>query len=343
MNTTVNGSSCSSPLNPTAEKIGATIAYSLIFVVSLIGNSLIGIIVYKTQTLRKPINYCIVNMAMSDLLYPIFEFPRILTYSYVHSWLISGPLGQALCKLSPFLGNVSAVVSIQSLVLIAVDRFGAVVFPLRSPLISSKRCPFFILATWIVAMAVSSPNLFTHRVSEFQGQMFCLNQWNEVFGESSSVENYFLAIYVVFLYIPCMLLIIVYSIIVFKLKSQKIPGEQSTNTQYQRTKRNRNVLKMAIAIVVGFALCWLPVSIVMLMFLFRNRLPCGIFLFLYIAWLIASANCAINPCICFIFSSNYRQGLKRLVCCSAKVMQPLKTHLRKLALKIASGSWNSRQ
>ena len=311
MNTTVNGSSCSSPLNPTAEKIGATIAYSLIFVVSLIGNSFIGIIVYKTQTLRKPINYCIVNMAMSDLLYPIFVFPNKLIYLYVDSWFIIGPLGQALCKLSPFLADTSIFVSVQSLVLIAVDRFGAVVFPLRSPLISSKRCPFFILATWIVAMAVNSPELFTFRVSEFQGQRFCSRQGNEVFGESSSFVNYLLAIYVVFLYIPCILLITLYSIIVYKLKSQKIPGEQSTNTEYQRVKRNRNVLKMAIAIVVGFLLCWLPFSILMLMF-FRE-LPCGILLFWSITWFMACANCAINPCICFIFSSNYRQGLKRLV------------------------------
>ena len=313
MNTTVNGSSCSSPLNPTAEKIGITIAHSLIFVVSLIGNSCIGIIVYKTQTLRKPINYFIVNMAMSDLLFQIFVFPNELTDLYVDSWLISGPLGQALCKLIPFLVDASAVVSIQSLVLIAVDRFGAVVFPLRSPLISSKRCPFFILATWIVAMAVVSPRLFTFTLVEFPGKLFCSSQWNEVFGESSSAENYFLASYVVFWYIPYMLLIILYSIIVYKLKSQKIPGEQSTNTDKQRVKRNRNVLKMAIAIVLGFALCWFPLSILALMLHFRLRLPCGILLSLGIAWLMAYANCAINPGICFIFSSNYRQGLKTLV------------------------------
>ena len=69
-------------------------------------------------------------MAMSDLLFPIFLFPRNLTGLYVdYQWLISGPLGQALCKLVPFLTSVSGAVSIQSLVLIAVDRFGAVVFP----------------------------------------------------------------------------------------------------------------------------------------------------------------------------------------------------------------------
>ena len=133
MNTTTNGSSCSTQLNPTAQKIGETFAYCLIFVVSLVGNSFIAVIVYKTQTMRKPINYFITNMAMFDLLFPIFLLPSNLTGLYLdNQWLISGPLGQALCKLVPFLADVSSAVSIQSLVLIAVDRFGAVVFPTPS-------------------------------------------------------------------------------------------------------------------------------------------------------------------------------------------------------------------
>ena len=145
MNTTVNRSSCTFLPN-TARKIGQTFALCLLLVVSVVGNSFIGIIVYKTQTLRKPINYFITNMAMSDLQYPLLLIPLKLTWLYVDSWLISGPVDQVLCKLRAFLSAVSSIVSVQSLVLIAVDRFGAVMFPLRSPLISLKLCPFFILA-----------------------------------------------------------------------------------------------------------------------------------------------------------------------------------------------------
>ena len=227
MNTTVNGSGCSISFNPTAAKLGGTFAYCLIFVVSLLGNSFLGIIVYKTHTLRKPINIFIVNMAMSDLLYPIFLFPREFTYLYTDSWLISGPLGQALCKLFPFLVDVSVAVSIQSLILIAVDRFGAVVFPLRSPLISSKLCPFFILSTWIVAIAVFSTYFFTNKLLELKGRLLCIRQWNEVFGEFLSYKIYGIAISLILFYIPIALLAILYSIIVFKLKFQKVPGEQS--------------------------------------------------------------------------------------------------------------------
>ena len=316
MNTTVNGFGCSSPLNLTAAKIGKTFALCLIFVVSLIRNSFIGIIVYKTHTLRKPINFFIVNMAMSDLLYPIFHFPWRLTNLHTDSWLISGSLGQALCKLLRYLPDVSTGVSIQSLILIAVDRFGAVVFPLRSPLISSKLCPFFILATWIIAMVVHSPYLVAFKLSVYPGQLICLPLWNEAFGESFSAKNYFLPLFVVFFYIPIAMLAILYSIIVIKLKSQKIPGEQTAIAEQQRAKGNKNVLKMAIAIVLGFVLCWVPFSIGIFLFNFeRNSLPCGFLIYRDIFWFMAVSNCAINPCICFIFSSNYRNALKRLLMC----------------------------
>ena len=251
----------SCPSASTGEKIGVTFACCLIVIVSLTGNTVIGIIVYKTKTMRKPINFFIVNMAMSDLLYPIIWIPWWIQNLYSDSWLIGGPLGQAFCKLIIFLGGLSVAVSIQSLVLIAVDRFGAVVFPLRSPLISSKLCPFFILAAWIVAIAVRSPDLFTYKIAEYPGKLACERHWNEVFGKSSSFENYLLSYAVVFVFIPLVLIAILYIIIYLKLKSQKIPGAQSANAGQRRQQREKNVLKMAFAIVLGFAVCWLPLAI----------------------------------------------------------------------------------
>ncbi|XP_078377841.1 RYamide receptor-like [Oculina patagonica] len=317
LNTTINGTqptSCYADIE--AAKIGYTLVYCLILVVSLLGNSLIGITVYKTKTMRKPINFLIVNMAMSDLLWPIFVIPSTIQFFYINSWLISGPLGQALCKLAPFFQDVSGVVSIQSLVLIAVDRFGAVVFPLHSPLISSKLCPFFILATWIVAMANGFPFLVAYKLVEYPGGLKCELQWKEVFGESSSSSSYTLAVYVTFFYTPWVLITALYTIILLKLKSQKTPGNQSVSGEQQRVKRERNVLKLAIAIVSCFAVCWLPSSILVLLDIFawdyNTRLPCSVILYYRIALAMAHSNCALNPCICFIFSRNYRQGTKSL-------------------------------
>ena len=323
MNSTANGSSqsssCFTQLNSTAWKIGGTVSYCLFIIVALVANSLIVMTVYKTPNLRKPINYFIANMASSDLLYPIFCIPWYLSYLYTNSFLIGGQLGQALCKLVPFFVAVSFTVSIQNLILIAVDRFGAVVFPLRSPLIRSKLCPFFILTTWIVAVAFNSPDLFTYKLVEYPEGTWCVLKWKKAFGESSSFASFVLAYYILFIYIPVLLLVILYSIIVIKLKTQAHPGEQSANSQQQRDRRNRNVLQMSIAIVTVFVFCWLPYSINFLILWYQDNFThfsCSFWISYEVSIYMANAYCAINPVICFMFSSNYRKALKRLIKCS---------------------------
>ena len=319
--TTWNGSiEFSSCFSTTAYKIGLTIALSLIIAVSLTGNSFIVLIVYKTPTLRKPINYFIANMAMSDLLYSIFWPPTRL--SLIHStnlWLIGGQFGPALCKLVHFFADVSSIVSIQNLVLITVDRFVAVVFPLRSPLIRSKLCPFFIFGTWVVAAAFISPYFYTYQLVEYAGKRWCAARRKKVFGTSSSLADYHLVGSILFIYIPVMLLVLLYSIIIIKLKTQKHPGEQSANTQQQRNRRNRNVLQLSIAIVLVFVFCWLPFTTNLLIIGYRAtsiHFSCGFWLYYHVTYYMAAGYCAINPIICFVFSSNYRQGLKRLMNCS---------------------------
>ena len=319
LNTTVNETQPSTCINPTAEKIGKTFAYVLLSVVSLAGNTFIGILIYKTKAMRKPINFLIVNMAMSDLMFPIVLFPYLLNSLYADFWLVDGPLGKALCKIFAFLADVSSVVSIQSMVLIAVDRFRAVVFPLRSPLISSKLCPFFILATWIVAMVFRSPYLFAFKLVKYPEGLKCALQWKEAFGETSSFDDFTTATFIIILCVPLVLIAILYLAILLKLRFQTIPGEQSVNAGEQRLKRERNVLKMSIAIVLAFALCWLPRTI--RWFLYSSTSDstmissCGFHYFTSIAIFLAQSNCAVNPCICFVFSGNYRQGLKNLLSC----------------------------
>ena len=316
---TMNGTQTSSCFNHEAKRIGISFYYCLIFVLTLMGNIIIGIIVFRTRSMRKPINFFIVNMAMSDLLIPILCFPSTVTNVYFNYWLLGGPVGQALCKLHVFLADVSLFVSIQSLVLIAVDRFGAVVFPLRSPLISSKHCRLFILTTWIIGVAANIPDAMTYELVEYQEGLVCVHKWNEVFGESLSYRNYMVSMLIIFGYVPMVLIAILYMTVVIKLKSQNIPGEGSANGREQQSRRQKNVLKMSIAIVVTFIVCWLPGTIQWFLVSYQPdstmTASCGFQYFALIASCLAHFNSAINPCISFIFSGNYRQGLKNLSRC----------------------------
>ena len=68
-----------------------------------------------------------------------------------------------------------------------------------------------------------------------------------------ALDIYRLAISTIFIFIPTVQLVALYSIIMIKLKKQVHPGEQSANAEEQSTRRNRNVLnKMAIAFVLLF-------------------------------------------------------------------------------------------
>ena len=311
-------SSCSGPANLTAEKLGKTLAYCLVLLVPLVGNFFIGIIVYRKKTMRKTFDFLIVNMAVSDLLYPMIVFPRVLTQLYQDSWLISGPLGHGLRKTLYFLQYVSSAVSIQSLVLIAVDRFGAVVFPLCSPFISSKLCRFFIFAPWILAMVVHSPYFVARTLVVYQEKLLCRLQWDETLGKYISRKDYYTGVFVFLAIIPFTLLTTLYSIILYKLKSQQSPSEQTANVRKRRVTRHKKVLKMAFAIVLGFAICWAPFNILAFLFFFVWEEPpqvsCSFIHFQFIAVFMARANCAINPCIYFVFSGNYSQYLKSLFC-----------------------------
>ena len=149
--------------------------------------------------------------------------------------------------------------------------------------------------------------------------MRCKSQWRETFGENAK-RNYVLVVAIVFIYTPFVLLVVLYSVILIKLKRQAHPGEASANAEEQWTRRIRNVLKMAIAIVVAFFICLIPMfSNVMISVLSApiSTISCSFYLYNVIAIFTSLANCAINPIICLIFSSNYRQALKRLAnCCN---------------------------
>ena len=97
------------------------------------------------------------------------------------------------------------------------------------------------------------------------------------------------------------------------------PGERSANNQQQRKRRNRNVLQMSIAIVTVFVLCWLPYNTNHLIIQYQDssaHFSCSFSIYFYVTYFLIHAYCAINPIICFTFSSKYRQGVKRLMKCS---------------------------
>ena len=129
-----------------------------------------------------------------------------------------------------------------------------------------------------------------------------------------ALDIYRLAISTIFIFIPTVQLVALYSIIMIKLKKQVHPGEQSANAEEQSTRRNRNVLKMAIAIVLFFFFAGPPSyvinELISLCLLTGITCSCSSDIYTYFSSIFISACCVINPITCSFFSSNHRRALK---------------------------------
>ena len=110
----------------------------------------------------------------------------------------------------------------------------------------------------------------------------------------------------------CMVL---YPLIIIKLKQQRIPGNViSIQAVIRRKRQNYRMTMMFIVITVAFLLCWGPYIIrLLLVYVIEHNLDSCIFIyFSFIAIITPYVFHAINPVIYFIFLSSFRQGFKNI-------------------------------
>lgn len=242
INITSNGSSGSSGVenfvcNPLDDsfpaQVGKILIFSLIILTSFFGNSLIIFIVYKRPELRKTTNYFIVNIAVSDFIFPLAAIPLSLAYLVSGSleWFIDGMAGLILCKLGTFLRRVSASVSLESLVWIALDRLVAVVLPMKVRLISRRVRAFGIASTWITAIVINSVDLYMYDLVEKHHTLRC----------SYYPVYWYTLIYLLrvalFCIAPFLAMTILYCMIAVTLRKQDKALRFATNNQADHKKR----------------------------------------------------------------------------------------------------------
>ena len=298
---------------PFSVKVTEILVFSVILLSSLVGNSLIITIVWKRPELRKTVNYFIVNMAVSDFLFALMSIPVRLaeTATSSHQWHLSGTAGIVCCKLYSFIQGVSLAVSTQSLVWIGLDRFVAVVFPMRVHCISSRFRAFAIASTWIVAMSVRSIDLyFLHLVEVADGGVICTIKPDRL----ATVNEHYPRVYTpLFVVLPFIAVTILYCVIAATLRRQQkaIP----CSTVHQRTRRKQEAVKMSFCIIAAFYVCLVPLISQQILFELRIAFSCS---FYKVYWILGNLlfvlSSTINPIICLTFVGSYRRGLKEICC-----------------------------
>lgn len=154
---------CSDPDNSTAlEDVVSKVVpifFGLIGITGLLGNALVVLVVILNPLMRSTTNVLIINLAVSDLLFVIFCIPFTATDYIMNVW----PFGDLWCKMVQYLIVVTAHASIYTLVLMSLDRFLAVVYPIASRSIRTERNTIVACSIlWIVILTTALPTMFLH-------------------------------------------------------------------------------------------------------------------------------------------------------------------------------------
>ena len=300
-----------------SERISKLFVMSFILLGSFFGNIFIIIIVYRNRNLRNTINYFIVNMAWSDLVFPLILLPVRMTELVTDSkhWRVSGILGSIFCKMSYFASLVSLLVSTQSLVWIAVDRFVAVVYPMKLGLISAKIRTIAIVSTWISASLVNFPSLISSKLIVSDNDTACVETNMESFlFDDKDNEKYLWLQFSLFIITPVVVTTVLYTAIAISLKLQKkaLAGTPS-NAQRHALRKRRQAIIMAVTTLVLFYLCVTPQILV---YFIPYWIPsCDIQRVLFFVTSFSTyLSSMVNPLICLSFVESYRRGLRNILC-----------------------------
>lgn len=299
---------------PNAVSIFFTSAMAIISLAAFIGNIFVILSVCKTPSLRTSTNFYYVNMAVSDLIASVTIWPLYLTDEIITSSgsLLQEPQATAACKVGIFFRLASTVVSILSLVLIAVDRFIATVFPLKATLITSKLRAALLFATWLISTAYCFLAPYHSRVRKVGRETFCRFAWNEL-----AETIYFITGLALFTVAPLITIIVLYLRIMRSLRARLQPQDhaRASNLQRNRNKQNQNVMKIFKSIVIAYFVTY---SFLCVYFVLKIAFPelsykdsCKFILGLTY-FVLPSLSTAINPVILFAFSGNFRQALRML-------------------------------
>ncbi|CAG2169542.1 unnamed protein product [Oppiella nova] len=303
-------------MNATIKYSVLMFSYSVIFLVSLIGNSLVCKVILCGQTSRTLTNTLIANLAISDLLMTIINIPFNIARFILDNW----PFGQVLCVLVPFTQSTSVHCSSISMMFIAIERYRILVcnlHPTHHTYIFGHTISmaFILLGIWLMSALISIPHGIYNQVVEYDNIGHHLIRCRVVYPEPRDLfrQRLTLLSFMTQYLIPIVLTCGCYLRIGLFLWQRKIIGviSEIQRTTIIRIKRRR--IKMLVLVVVVFAICWLPLNIYHLLTDF-DAIDYSLTVF-FITHCFAMSSVCYNPFIYCWLNKKFKQRVKNLMYC----------------------------
>lgn len=266
-------------------------------------------IVLAKPYMRSVTNCLIANMAIADLLMTFSAMPYSAAYMYVKSRWFGGIMGMITCKILQFSVALSVAASVLTLVVIALDRFFAVVYPFKRASVIRK---IWVVSTviWVLSGLSMSPYLYYYKLLLLQdGYYHCSVSWEPLANSWEASRIYFSFLFIALYLIPLLIIAFFYGIVSFKLWIRRIPGNPSAANLRHAELSKRRTIKMLIIIVIVFSLCWLPAHLMHFFIFFDektyDKIPS---LWQQIAFGVSQGNSSINPYLYIALNRNFRRA-----------------------------------
>ncbi|XP_031554150.1 neuropeptide FF receptor 2-like isoform X2 [Actinia tenebrosa] len=258
--------------------------------------------------MRTPMNYLLVNLAISDITLLLFFTPLfIFRGAFEHP---TGTSGDVLCTF--ITGGTFAwsggYTSAFFLVAIAIERYFAITRPhdIRKR-ITMKKLKYVVGTCWFLALAFNAIGFLVQRYNE--EEKFCREEWP--FAHSPKVYSA-LSLTTIGL-IPVLTMFVLYSRVVQTLWGQSNRCTSEGFVKVAAIRNRKKVTKIVLTVSTVYTLCWLPELCVYTTSAYDHSLVKGNIAY-PAAVALVTVNSAVNPLIYCFHSGRFRQNLVALIC-----------------------------
>ncbi|XP_073919560.1 probable G-protein coupled receptor 101 [Castor canadensis] len=187
-----------------AHGIIRSVVLLIFLTISFVGNIVLALVLQRKPQLLQVTNRFIFNLLVTDLLQISLVAPWVVATSMPLFW----PLNSHFCTALVSLTHLFAFASVNTIVVVSIDRYLSIIHPLSYPSKMTHRRGYMLLyGTWIVAILQSTPPLYGWGQAAFdERNALCSMIW----GASPS---YTILSVVSFIVIPLVVMIACYSVV----------------------------------------------------------------------------------------------------------------------------------